>query len=158
MRHSPSAPSASQARAISAMSVTLGVSFIKTGFFVTARTARVTSAAAWGSQPKFFPPAWTLGQEMLTSKMAAWSTAFSFRQFSAYSSRVKPPTLAITGPWKISAMRGTSSRMTASMPGFWRPTALSIPPGVSAMRGWGLPSRGAAVVPFQEKEPRMSRS
>ena len=111
-----------------------------------------------GSQPKFLPPAWTLGQEMLTSRMATWSTSFSFRQFSVYSSREKPPTLAIRGPWKIFAMWGTSWAMTASMPGFCSPTALSIPPGVSAIRGWGLPSRGWAVVPFQEKLPKMSKS
>ena len=66
--------------------------------------------------------------------------------------------MAITGPWKISAMWGTSSAMTASMPGFWSPTAFSMPEAVSAIRGWGLPSRGAAVVPFQEKLPRMSKS
>ena len=55
-------------------------------------------------------------------------------------------------------MLGTSSAITASMPGFWRPTAFSIPEAVSAIRGWGLPSRGSAVVPFQEKLPKMSRS
>ena len=158
MRQMPSAPASAQAFAISAMSVTLGESFMKTGFRVTAFTARVTSAAALGSEPKFFPPAWTLGQEMFTSRMAACSTSFSLAQFSAYSFREKPPTLAITGPWKSLAMLGTSSAITASMPGFWSPTALSIPAAVSAIRGWGLPGRLSAVVPFQEKLPRMSKS
>ena len=131
---------------------------MKTGFFVTAFTARVTSAAERGSEPKFFPPSWTLGQEMFTSRMATWPMASSLAQLSAYSATEKPPTLAITGPWKISAMWGTSSAITASRPGFWRPMALSIPQGVSAIRGWGLPGRGEAVVPFQEKAPRRFRS
>ena len=140
------------------MSVTLGLSFMKTGFFVAARTALVTAAALWGSEPKFFPPAWTLGQEMFTSRIFTGSASSSARQFSAYSSREKPQTLAMTGPWKIRAMLGTSSRRTASSPGFWRPTAFSIPAAVSAIRGWRLPGRGSRVVPFQEKEPRRSRS
>ena len=49
------------------MSVTLGESFMITGFFVAALTAAVTSAAAPGSVPKLIPPPWTLGQLMLTS-------------------------------------------------------------------------------------------
>ena len=98
MRQMPSAPASAQALAISAMSVTLGESFMKTRFFVTAFTVRVTSAAALGSEPKFFPPAWTLGQEMFTSRMDTCSTSLSLAQFSAYSWREKPPTLAITGP------------------------------------------------------------
>ena len=38
--------------------------------------------------------------------------------------------------------------------GFCRPTALSIPPSHSAIRGVGLPNRGWRVVPLKEKEPR----
>ena len=52
MRLTPSAPASSQALAMAAMSVTLGESLTMTGFFVTALTALVTSAAAFGSVPK----------------------------------------------------------------------------------------------------------
>ena len=44
------------------------------------------------------------------------------------------------------------------MPGFCRPTALSIPPGVSAMRGAGLPKRGSRVVPLTLIAPRQFMS
>ena len=67
IRLMPSAPASSQALAMAAMSVTLGESFKITGFFVTARTALVTSAAASGQVPKLMPPPWTLGQEILIS-------------------------------------------------------------------------------------------
>ena len=46
---------------------TLGVSLIITGFLVTALTALVTAAAAFGSVPKLIPPPWTLGQLIFTS-------------------------------------------------------------------------------------------
>jgi len=47
-----SAPSASTARAMTAMSVTIGVSLTQTGSLVRRRTAAVTRAAATGSLPK----------------------------------------------------------------------------------------------------------
>ena len=40
---------------------------MKTGFVVTAFTARVTSAAASGQVPNDMPPCRTLGHETLTS-------------------------------------------------------------------------------------------
>ena len=63
----PSAPPASQALAIPAMSVTFGDSFMMTGFFVTFLTAAVTFSADAGSTPKLIPPPWTFGQDMFTS-------------------------------------------------------------------------------------------
>ena len=56
MRLIPSAPASSQDFAMLTISVTLGESFMITGFFVTALTALVTSAAARGSVPKLIPP------------------------------------------------------------------------------------------------------
>ena len=95
---------------------------------------------------------------MLISRMAiCWQSA-NLAALRAYSSTEKPQTLAMSGPWNSSAMAGSSSPITVSMPGFWSPTALSIPDGVSAMRGVGLPMRGASVVPLSDIEPRMSRS
>ena len=52
MAHSASAPAPSTARAITPMSLTIGVSFTHTGSFVRLRTASVTAAAARGSLPK----------------------------------------------------------------------------------------------------------
>ena len=66
--------------------------------------------------------------------------------------------LAMTGLWKKVRSRGSSSEITASMPGFCSPTALSMPAVHSAMRGVGLPKRGSRVVPLKENEPRMLMS
>ena len=62
----------------------------------------------------------------------------SLRQTSTYSSMEKPLTLAMTGFRKTRCSFGSSSAITASTPGFCRPTALSIPPGASAMRGCAI--------------------
>ena len=104
------------------------------------------------------PPPWTLGQEMFTSSQPTWSSRSSRAQVSAYSSMEKPLTLAIMGLWKTCRSRGSSWAMTWSTPGFWRPTALRRPALASAMRGVGLPKRGARVVPLQEREPRQLMS
>jgi hypothetical protein len=45
--------------------------------------------------------------------------------------------------------------MKASTPGFCKPTALSMPPGVSAQRGVGLPTHGMDEMPFVIKPPRL---
>ena len=74
MRQMPSAPASSHARAIETMSVTLGLSLMKTGLVVTALTARVTSAAASGEVPNDMPPWRTLGHETLTSMMPTCSS------------------------------------------------------------------------------------
>ena len=65
------------------MSVTLGLSFMITGFAVTFFTAAVTSAAAFGSVPKLMPPPWTFGQEMFTSSQPTCSSLSSFSQVYA---------------------------------------------------------------------------
>ena len=158
MRLRPSAPASSQALAMEVMSVTFGESLTMTGFLTASLTARVTAAAALGSVPKLMPPPWTLGQEILTSSQPTCGQASSFWQTSTYSSSEKPLILAMTGLWKTVCSRGSSSAMTASTPGFCRPTALSRPPAYSAIRGWALPVRGARVVPLNEKVPRQLMS
>ena len=154
MRLTASAPASSQAFAMSAMLVTLGESLTITGFWTASFTARVTAAAAFGSVPKLMPPPCTFGQEILTSSQPTCPHASSLRQTSTYSSMEKPLTLAMTGFWKTRCSFGSSSAITASTPGFCRPTALSIPPGASAMRGCALPVRGCRVVPLKENVPR----
>ena len=97
IRLTPSAPASSQALATAAISAAVGDNFKMMGFFVTARTAFVTSAADLGSAPKAAPPPWTLGQEILTSSQPTCSCASNFSQTSAYSATEKPLTFAITG-------------------------------------------------------------
>ena len=67
----PSAPPASEAFAISAISVTFGVSFINIGSFVTSLTALVILSAILGSAPNADPPCSTLGQLIFTSSISA---------------------------------------------------------------------------------------
>ena len=62
-----------------------------------------------------------------------------------YSATEKPPTLRISGHGRASR-RGSSSATKASRPSPGRPMALIIPPGVSSMRGGGLPARGDSVI------------
>ena len=126
-----------------------------TGFFVTFLTSLVTSAAASGHVPKAIPPPWTLGQLMFTSSQPIWSQGSSLRQISTYSSVEKPLTLAMTFLSKHLASLGSSSSMTLSTPGFWSPTEFIMPAVHSAILGVGLPNRGLAVVPLNEKVPSL---
>ena len=52
------------------------------------------------------------------------------------------PAMLTMRPVLSVARGGTFSAMNASMPGLVRPMALSMPDGVSAVRGGGLPARG----------------
>src|SRR3972149_4479055 len=61
------APARATATATLTMSATLGVSLTITGRDVADLAAAVTSAAVLGSLPNSIPPAFTLGQLMLTS-------------------------------------------------------------------------------------------
>ena len=63
--------------------------------------------------------------------------------------------MMVTSCWR---RKGSSSRMKASTPGFCSPTELSIPRGVSAIRGGGLPSLGERVKPLQQIPPSSDRS
>ena len=67
MSDTASAPAASAARAISVMSVTLGVSLTMSGRFVAARHSPTTFSTEGTWQPMVMPPASTLGHEMFTS-------------------------------------------------------------------------------------------
>ena len=135
----PSAPASSHARAIAAMSVTLGVSLTITGFFTARFTARVTDAAPSQVVPKPMPPPWTLGQLTFISSQPTSGQASNFSATLTYSPTEKPQTLAMTLPLKMRATFGSSRSMTASTPGFCSPTLLSRPDGASAMRGAAFP-------------------
>ena len=67
IRAMASLPPASAARAIAAMSVTLGVSLAITGTLHALRTPATTASHIAGSVPKSTPPL-TLGQEIFSSR------------------------------------------------------------------------------------------
>lgn len=141
MRAMPSAPPSSTALAMAAMSVTFGVSLTMMGNCDTALTARVTLWAARSEQPKSMPPSFMLGDEMLSSRASMPSRSLNRAAMSA-NSRSDVPAMLTMRPVLSAARGGTFSAMNASMPGLVRPMALSMPDGVSAVRGGGLPARG----------------
>src|SRR5207253_267178 len=94
---SASAPADSTARAMTPMSLTIGVSFTHTGSLVRLRTASVTAAAALGSLPKYRPPCSTLGHEILISKPATPGTPSRRAVNSPYSDADSPLMLTSTG-------------------------------------------------------------
>ena len=78
---------------------------------------------------------------------------------AAYSCFENPATLAMIGRFGYSLCnQGNFSERTASSPGFCRPIAFSIPAGVSATRGVGLPKRGSRVVALIMIDPKRSKS
>ena len=79
------APPASDARAISPIDVTLGVSFAITGPWNRSDTPRITRSTMWGSEPISRPPASRFGQEMLTSRPATPSSPFRRAARASYS-------------------------------------------------------------------------
>ena len=157
MTDKASAPACSQAWAISTISVTFGLSFTIKVLFVAARQAATTDAAHRGSVPKTIPPCLTFGQEILISRAATSSMVSSRAANVAYSSGVYPKKLTIAGVLTV-LRNGTFFVMNASIPTFCRPIAFSIPPGVSTIRGVGLPARGASESPLVTKAPIDSRS
>ena len=65
--------------------------------------------------------------------------------------------LATTGT-SFQGSFGSFSLTKDSTPSFCRPTALSMPQGVSATRGVGLPGRGWRERPLTTMPPREARS
>src|SRR5215212_292534 len=147
-----SAPAASTASAISTMLPTFGESFTISGRLETARQARVTAAAEPASSAKRRPPSRIFGQEMFTSRPAIPDTPSNDPANSSKSATDSPEMLAITGTAQRSQI-GALSRMMPRSPTFWSPIAFSIPAGVSAILGGGLPSRGRTVIPFEQIAP-----
>ena len=148
-----SAPWASAMRAKTVMSVTFGDSFTMSGFRLAARTSETTRSVCAGSVPKAIPPCFTFGQEILSSTAATSAMPFSRAASSAYSSAVLPLILIINGMCSCGRISGNTRRTNSSYPTFSKPTQLSIPDGVSAIRTPALPSRGSSVNPFSTAAP-----
>ena len=159
MSDSPSAPASTTDRATATMSVTSGDSLARTGTadWVARRTAWTTVAAATGSHAKTWPRSSTLGQEMLTSMAEMPSTARSRVASRTYSSTLPPAmdTTARAPRWRSQAR---SFSTNASTPGPWRPIELSMPLGVSAIRGVARPDRGLSMIDFVTTAPIAVRS
>ena len=149
-----SAPPSLAACPAAATSVMLGVSFTMRGWSGAARrTAATTARITGGDTPKARPPFSVLGQDRLSSSAARPVAPLRRRDTATYSSCVSPNTLAMTTvPQPRSA--GSFSARNASTPMFARPMALSIPDGVSQVRGGALPRRGRSDSPLVTNPPR----
>ena len=80
------------------------------------------------------------------------ATERTLRAKVAYSSIVSPAIETITRAFS-STSHGTSLARKASIPGPCKPIELSIPDGVSAIRGVGRPWRGLFITDFVTTAP-----
>ena len=156
---SPSAPASTTARAISTMSVTSGDSLASTGMrgSVARRTADTTAEAGSAWQAKTWPRSSTLGHEMLTS-IAETPSALRSRWARRWYSSTLPPAIDTTARAPRSRSQARSWSMKASMPGPCSPIELSMPLGVSAIRGVARPDRGRSMIDLVTTAPIAVRS
>src|SRR5450756_219818 len=103
------------------------------------------------------PPFSTFGHDTFTSRADTPGAPSSLAARRAYSSTVSPAMLANTAT-PDSAREGSTSSTRASTPLFSRPIELSMPHGVSQMRGPGLPPRGFSVTDLRMMPPTAARS
>ena len=117
----------------------------------------MTAADAAGSQANTWPRCSTLGQEMLTSMAVTPAASDSRAASSAYSATV-PPAMDTTARAPRDSSQGRSRCRNESMPGPCRPIELSIPLGVSAIRGVGRPDRGPSMTDLVTMAPILDTS
>ena len=151
---SASAPASTTPLAIEGRSVTSGESLAMIGSSppMVFRTPSMTRRDASGSQAKTRPRFSTFGQLMLTSTALRPETDLNLRASVAYSSIVSPAIETITRAF-CSSSQGTSLARKESIPGPCNPIELSIPDGVSAMRGVGRPWRGLVITDLVTTAP-----
>ncbi len=120
----------------------------------------MTVAEASGSIAKTSPRRSTFGQEMLTSTPTTASNAAlaCSRLATSANSSVEPPAMETRARAPTDLSQGRSWVANASMPGPCRPIELSIPEGVSAIRGVARPARGSASTDFVTKAPSREMS
>ena len=119
---------------------------------IVLRTPSITRLDASGSQAKTNPLFSTLGQEILTSMALMPETERNLRAKVEYSSTVSPAIEMMIRAF-CSTRKGTSLARKASIPGPCRPIELSIPLGVSAMRGVARPFRALSITDFVTTPP-----
>ncbi len=110
-----------------------------------------------GSAANSSPRVSTFGQERFSSSRWTASSAASRSATRANSSALRPTTLTATRA-PASRRNWRSVLQNCSTPGFWRPMALSIPDGVSAIRGVGRPRRGSRLTDLVTTPPMPARS
>src|SRR6266542_2952510 len=117
----------------------------------------MTEAEAPGSQAKTWPLSSTFGQEIFTSMAVTPAASDSRAASSAYSSTL-PPAMDTTARAPRDSSQGRSRWRKASIPGPCRPIEFSIPLGVSAILGVGLPARGATITDLVTTAPILATS
>ncbi len=117
----------------------------------------MTAAEESGLQANTWPRCSTFGQEMLTSIAVTPAASDSRPARSAYSATV-PPAMDTTARAPLDSSQGRSRCRNASMPGPCRPIELSMPLGVSAIRGVGRPDRGLSMTDLVTIAPILDTS
>ena len=139
---SASAPPFSAATPIAAISVTLGLNFMINRRSVNFRRRVVSCSVRSQSTPNSIPPAFTFGHDIFISYPTIFEDTSSVNSnTSQYSSSVLPAIFMMIGVLS-SSYKGIIFLMYASTPIFANPIELSMPDGVSTIRGGGFPSRG----------------
>ena len=159
IRANPSAPASITPRAIETISVTSGESLAIIGRSppMVRRTPSITVCADSRWQAKTMPRFSTLGQEIFTSSAEIPATPRRRRAKEANSSAVSPAMETMTRAF-CSTNQAKSLAKKASMPGPCRPIELSIPLGVSAIRGVARPARGLVIIDLVTIAPMSRRS
>ena len=105
----------------------------------------MTATAVSGWQAKTCPRFSTLGHEIFTSTALIPETARNLRDKTPYSSTVSPAIETIIFAF-CSTSHGMSFSRNVSIPGPCKPIELSIPLGVSAIRGVARPVLGLVII------------
>jgi len=110
-----------------------------------------------GSVPKAIPPCLTLGHDILISYPQ--TSRHSSRRLSTarYSSSVDPATFGMMAQGNFDK-KGIFSLINRSTPTLARPIELSMPDGVSTIRGISFPGRGFRVTALVNKAPMTEKS
>lgn len=147
-----SAPEASAAFAISVMSVTFGVSFTIMGLVAASRHAETTRSTlgTWRAERK--AASVDVRARDIDLVRVGLTVLFKRLDHGNVFFKAVADTFTIAGtPWLLSHGKSTSHKCFT--PGFCKPMELSMPEGVSAMRGDSLPSQPLSETPLVVTAP-----
>ena len=124
---------------------------------LSAPTLTASGCAAAGKELAQFGDVSTFGQDMFTSNPSTPSTLARIRASSPNSSTLLPAieTMVVT---LFARSHAKSFSKKESMPGPCKPMELSMPLGVSAMRGVARPDRGAIMMLLVTTAPSVETS
>ena len=154
IKANPSTPALITDAAISTISVTSGDNLAIMGSSppIFLRTLSITALAVSGWHAKTWPRFSTFGQEMFTSIALIPWTARNLLAKTPYSSTLSPA-IDTTTLELLATNQGMSFSRNTSMPGPCKPIELSMPLGVSAIRGVIRPVRGLLIMDFVTTAP-----